>query len=125
MVRKLFKLTLVAGALYGAKRLYDMWSAPVAPSQPWGQVPSTPAPRPGTRETAPGTDTATGTDPAAKYDRPGYEDKSFGQAVDQDRALVDRLVDEEHGDLDAAGARFEHESAGAPALARQHSQAPR
>jgi len=67
----------------------------------------------------PGTDTPTGTDPDAKYDRPGYEDKSFGQAVDQDQQLVDRLVDESDGDLEQAEARFEDESAGAPARARQ------
>ena len=29
----------------------------------------------------PGTDTATGTDPEAKWEQPGYEDKSLGQAV--------------------------------------------
>ncbi len=73
---------------------------------------------PTTRTTAAGTDTPTGTDPDAKYDRPGYEDKSFGQAVDQDRELAERLVSEE-GDGDDAAARFEDESAGAPARERQ------
>jgi hypothetical protein len=69
--------------------------------------------------TQPGQDTATGTDPDAKYDTPGYEDKSIGQAGNQDQELVDRLVDETGGDLDEAAERFEEESAGAPALARQ------
>ena len=67
----------------------------------------------------PGTDTATGTDPAAKYDRPGYEDKSFGQAVDQDQQLADDLLEATDGDVDRAEERFREESAGAPALARQ------
>jgi len=75
--------------------------------------------------TAPGDtpqrDTATGTDPDAKYEEPGYEDKSFGQAVDQDQATVDRLLDETDGDEAEAEARFERESAGAPAAARQAS----
>lgn len=66
-----------------------------------------------------GEDTPTGTDPEGKYDRPGYEDKSFGQAVDQDAELVDQLVEEEGGDTDAAEERFEDESAGSPALKRQ------
>jgi hypothetical protein len=66
----------------------------------------------------PGTDTATGTDPEAKWERPGYEDKSLGQAVDQDREFVDALL-AETGDLDEAERRFREESAGAPALARQ------
>lgn len=62
-----------------------------------------------------GRDTPTGTDPDAKYEQPGYEDKSLGQAVAQDRALVDRLMEEEDGDAAAAEARFATESAGAPA----------
>jgi len=66
----------------------------------------------------PGQDTATGTDPDAKYAEPGYEDKSFGQAVDQDQELVDELVSEE-GDTEKAEQRFEEESAGAPARERQ------
>ena len=66
-----------------------------------------------------GRDTATGTDPDAKWSEPGYEDKSLGQAVNQDAELVDRLVQETRGDLDAAEARFNEESAGAPALDRQ------
>ena len=70
-------------------------------------------------QTQVGRDTVTGTDPEAKYDRPGYEDKSFGQAGNQDQELVDRLVEDAHGDLDEAAERFEEQSAGAPALARQ------
>lgn len=66
-----------------------------------------------------GQDTATGVDPTAKYDTAGYEDKSLGQAVNQDMELVDQLVEESGGDLDAAEQRFQQESAGAPALARQ------
>jgi hypothetical protein len=68
----------------------------------------------------PGHDTATGTDPEAKYDQPGYEDKSIGQAVTQDEELVEQLLEEEDGDTDAAEARFREESAGAPALDRQN-----
>jgi len=67
-----------------------------------------------------GTDTPTGTDPDAKYEQPGYEDKSFGQAVNQDQELVDDLVRATDGDLDEAARRFEEESAGAPARARQN-----
>jgi hypothetical protein len=68
---------------------------------------------------AAGRDTATGTDPDAKYEQPGFEDKSLGQAVNQDMELVDDLVDEEDGDLARAEARFEQESAGSPVLKRQ------
>lgn len=70
----------------------------------------------------PGQDTATGTDPDAKYEQPGYEDKSFGQAVDSDQELADELLDEEGGDAGAAEQRFEQESAGAPARERQSDQ---
>jgi hypothetical protein len=70
--------------------------------------------------TEPGHDTPTGTDPDAKYDQPGYEDKSIGQAVNQDEELVDELLEETDGDLEEAEARFEDESAGSPALHRQH-----
>lgn len=71
---------------------------------------------------APGTDTPTGTDPDAKYDQPGYEDKSFGQAVNADQDLVDELLDEEDGDVEAAASDFEERSAGAPARERQRSE---
>jgi hypothetical protein len=60
----------------------------------------------------PGTDTATGTDPDATYEQPGYEDKSFGQAVDQDQELADRVMEEMGGDEGAAERRFEQESHG-------------
>jgi len=66
-----------------------------------------------------GRDTATGTDPDAKYEHPGFEDKSLGQAVNQDMRLVDDLLDEEDGDMERAEARFRKESAGSPVLERQ------
>jgi hypothetical protein len=62
-----------------------------------------------------GRDTATGTDPQARYDQPGYEDKSLGQAAAQDAELAERLASET-GDLEEAERRFETEAAGAPAL---------
>jgi hypothetical protein len=82
---------------------------------------TTPAPTP--RTPAPGTDTATGTDPEATYDQPGYEDKSLGQAVDQDRALVDDLLDATGGDEVEAEARFDRESVGRTTLRRQRGSA--
>lgn len=69
-----------------------------------------------------GQDTATGTDPDAKYEQPGYEDKSFGQAVDQDQELVEDLLEETDGDEAEAAERFEQESAGAPVLDEQSSE---
>jgi hypothetical protein len=66
-----------------------------------------------------GTDTATGTDPNAKYDRPGYEDKSFGQAVNHDQKLADELLAQAGGDEREAERRFNEQSAGSPALRRQ------
>jgi len=66
-----------------------------------------------------GQDTATGTDPDAKYEQPGYEDKSFGQAVKQDQELADELLEETDGDETEAAERFEDESAGAPVLKEQ------
>lgn len=68
---------------------------------------------------APGTDTATGTDPDATYDHPGYEDKSLGQAVDSDRELVDELLEEAGGDEAEAERRFDERSAGRTTLERQ------
>jgi hypothetical protein len=68
----------------------------------------------------PGQDTATGTDPDAKYDLPGYEDKSLGQAVNQDEQLVDELLEETGVDVEEAERRFAQESAGSPAIVRQH-----
>ena len=70
------------------------------------------------RTPAPGTDTPTGTDPDAKYEQPGYEDKSFGQAVDADAELAERIAAEED-DVEAAEERFEEEATGAPAIDRQ------
>lgn len=66
-----------------------------------------------------GTDTPTGTDPDATWDEPGYEDKSLGQAVDQDQVLADELLDEAGGDEERAAKRFEEASHGAPARERQ------
>ena len=66
-----------------------------------------------------GEDTPTGTDPDAKYDAPGYEDKSIGQATQQDEQLADELLEESGGDEREAAERFEKESAGAPARERQ------
>jgi hypothetical protein len=66
-----------------------------------------------------GRDTPTGTDPDAKYEQPGYEDKSFGQAVNQDAELAERIADEEGEDSERAQERFTEESAGSPTLKRQ------
>ena len=63
----------------------------------------------------PGHDTPTGTDPDAKYAEPGYQDKSMGQAGNEDQELVDELLEETGGDTAEAERRFEEESAGAPA----------
>lgn len=85
--------------------------------------PAATAPAPAPKTPTPGTDTATGTDPDATYDQPGYEDKSLGQAVDQDRALVDDLLDATGGDEVEAEARFDRESAGRTTLRRQRGSA--
>jgi hypothetical protein len=74
------------------------------------------------QDTPTGQDTATGTDPDAEYVEPGYEDKSFGQAVDADRALAERIAEEEPDDQ-AASERFDQEATGAPAIARQRADA--
>ena len=66
-----------------------------------------------------GQDTPTGTDPDATYDEPGYEDKSMGQAGNEDQELAERLLRESGGDAEEAARRFEEESAGAPARERQ------
>ena len=65
-----------------------------------------------------GTDTPTGTDPDAEWKEPGYEDKSFGQAVEQDQELADELA-AETGDDAEASRRFEDESHGSEARERQ------
>jgi hypothetical protein len=82
---------------------------------------SHPDERPDDRRPPKGYDTPTGTDPDARYEQPGYEDKSLGQAVNDDQDLVDRLMEESDGDVDEAEQRFEEESAGAPARRRQNA----
>jgi hypothetical protein len=72
------------------------------------------------RAPEPGHDTATGTDPDAKYEVPGYEDKSFGQAVNQDQELVEELLEETGGNVGESERRFRRESAGSPAIERQN-----
>ncbi len=101
-MRLLFKLALLAGFVFAAKWLYDNY---VAESR--GSI---------------GYDTPTGTDPNAKYREPGYQDKSFGQAVSQDQELADRLMESSDGNADEAALRFRDLSAGAPALERQESE---
>ncbi len=108
-MRRLVALVVLALVAYGAKWMYDNFARA----------------RDTERDQAPdgriGFDTPTGTDPDAKYVAPGYEDKSFGQAVASDQVLVDDLIAQSEGDLDAAAARFRVASAGAPALERQQS----
>ena len=58
------------------------------------------------------TDTPTGTDPDASYEQPGYEDKSLGQAVNQDQELAEELMDETGGDAAEAEKRFDAENHG-------------
>lgn len=73
-----------------------------------------------TPDTVPsGRDTATGTDPEATYDEPGYQDKSLGQAVDQDSELAEDLLEQADGDQDEAARRFEEQSAGRHVLEQQ------
>ena len=104
-MRMMTKVALLAGVAYAAKRAYETYMASGRQYAPGG---------------APiGYDTPTGTDPAAKYTEPGYQDKSFGQAVAQDQELADRLVQESHGDMSEADARFREMSAGSPTLERQ------
>jgi hypothetical protein len=113
------KLVLLGGVAYAVKWVYETH---VAPRQQGGQQAggggaATDAPT-GERARI-GYDTPTGTDPNAKYAEPGYEGKSFGQAVNQDQELVDRLVQDTDGDLRQAAQAFRDQSAGAPALERQ------
>lgn len=70
-------------------------------------------------ERPPGTDTPTGTDPDAPYEEPGFEDKSLGQAVDQDEELVEDLLEETGGEEEEAEREFEERSTGAPARESQ------
>jgi hypothetical protein len=109
-MRLITKLAVLGGVAYLGKRLYDSYATPaqgVANANLGGLV---------------GFDTPTGTDPGAKYSEPGYQDKSFGQAVDQDQRLVDELVRKSGGDVGAAETEFREASAGAPALDRQQQQ---
>ena len=80
---------------------------PATAGEPKGEPAMENNAEPGTAE--PGHDTAT-----------GYEDKSFGQAVNQDQELVEDLLEETDGDVEESERRFGHESAGSPAIARQH-----
>jgi hypothetical protein len=109
------KLVLLGAVAYAAKWAYDTH---VAPRQQGAQKPADGSSARGERGQV-GYDTPTGTDPDAKYSEPGYEGKSFGQAVNQDQELVDRLVQENDGDVRQAAQSFRSESAGAPALERQ------
>jgi hypothetical protein len=111
-MRFLTKLALLGGAAYAAKWAYDNY---VAPDQQSTDNASSTTGEP----VRIGYDTPTGTDPNAKYAEPGYEGKSFGQAVNQDQELVDRLVQDNNGDMDEAASEFRDASAGAPALERQ------
>ena len=117
-MRFLFKLGVLGLAGVGAKSLYDKYFADALGNAATGggAIDLSETARP---PAWPAHETATGTDPQAKYTEPGYQDKSLGQAVNQDQHLVDRLVEETHGDLGAAEARFRTESAGAPVLDRQ------
>src|SRR5918911_3661667 len=100
MIRFLFRAGTLALAGIGAKSLYDKYVADSAPDQPlWPQGPIDLSRDDRTVMTS-GTDTATGTDPNAKYREPGYQDKSLGQAVNQDAELADRLMAETGGDTD-------------------------
>jgi hypothetical protein len=110
-MRKLVKLVVLGLAAFGGRTLYEKWKAT--------QSSSGTSARSGQ---ARGNDTPTGTDPHAKWTGPGYEDKSLGQAVNQDQELVEDLVEETGGDLAAAEDRFKERSAGAPALARQENE---
>ena len=118
-MRFMTKLVLLGGAAYGAKWAYDKY---VAAGQQLDAMSTTGAQGAQARI---GYDTPTGTDPSAKYSTPGYEDKSFGQAVDQDQQLVDRLVENSNSasDLDNAADVFRRSSAGSPALERQEGGA--
>jgi hypothetical protein len=116
-MRKILKLAMFGALVYAAKSAYEKWTQSSSGSSSGSSsVPTEPQPF--------GRDTATGTDPDAKWSEPGYQDKSLGQAVNQDEQLVDRLMDETGGDVAEAEARFRTQSAGAPALARQEQRDP-
>lgn len=106
-MRLLLRIAVLGGLAYAGKWIYDNFVRSAMPA---------PEPAPPMRI---GYDAPTGTDPDAKYDWPGYEDKSFGQAVNQDMETAERLLEETGGDVDEAAIRFRSVSAGAPALERQ------
>lgn len=114
-MRGMVKMAVLGLAAYGGKVLYDQQVRPRLAERgdggPTGSAGAT------------GWDTPTGTDPDAKYTEPGFQDVSFGQAVDRDMQLADRLLEETGGDRRAAASRFEREATGAPTLARQQSEA--
>jgi hypothetical protein len=120
VMRLLFRLGVLALAGVGAKSVYDKYLVNLMPSGS-GSTGSNSIDLSGTARAGErtGYDTPTGTDPGAKYSEPGYQDKSFGQAVAQDGELVDRLLDETGGNVAAAESEFRTASAGAPALAKQ------
>jgi hypothetical protein len=123
-MRLLFKLGVLGLAAFGAKTLYERFAASSTAGGSGGTGGGSAIDLSSARASGvqSGRDTATGTDPSAKYAQPGYEDKSLGQAVQQDQQLVDRLVSETGGDMHAAESRFRAESAGSPALARQEHE---
>jgi hypothetical protein len=118
-MRLVTKLVILGAAAYGAKVAYDKYVAAGAQSDDMAASGANPS----GSSVRIGYDTPTGTDPAARYSTPGYEDKSFGQAVNEDQALVERLVNDSGGDLDGAEDAFRRASAGAPAIERQQRDA--
>lgn len=114
-MRRLLKFGLLIAATAGAKRVYGAW-------RDSGRTERGSSERENREPASPGKDTPTGTDPEALYVEPGYQDKSFGQAVDQDTALVAKIVEEEGGDLEHAEERYERESIGSPARRRQREE---
>lgn len=76
------------------------------------------------RADSPGSgETRTGVDPDAEYTEPGYQDKSLGQAVNQDAELADRLT-EESATVEEASDRFAEGAVGAPALDERSGAEP-
>jgi len=114
-MRFITKLVMLGGAAYAAKWAYDNYLAPAQQSS--GGTGAAQG-----QHIRVGYDTPTGTDPNAKYTEPGYQGKSFGQAVSEDQELVDDLVRDNAGDLDNAAMTFRSASAGAPALERQEQR---
>lgn len=126
-MRFLRRLTILAAAGYALKWLYEKYVVPAQrPMEPTSAMrPSGGTAGPGLTAAGDGRvgyDTPTGTDPAAKYREPGYQDKSFGQAVAEDQERVDGLLREHGGDADEAAITFRNVSSGAPALERQERE---